>query len=222
MILRKGRQIDVIQPPVGSGIQTWTNNHRYVRVEIDFDPVLDQEFQVTTSKQQIRLSDRMWNILEKEGLRNGIEAAMKGVNKCFLEAKAYFNSTSHLKEGEDTRLRPSEEAMIELSKISKDPSEEASIREKIKGQENIIKEVDEAREKLDLSMEDAEELIQKRTAFYEQKQREVKQVSRGADAPFYEVEPVGIKARRLRINKDHRFFENNATIRHVNNFSLER
>lgn len=206
MILRKGRQIDVVQPPVGSGIQSWTNNHRYVRVEIDFDPILDKEFQVTTSKQQIVLSDRMWGVLEKEGLRQAITLGIAAGDKVNKELKAYNSNNAHLTgEDENTRLRPSEIAMIDLAKKSKAPPEEARIREQIKGQENIVNEVQKVKDQLGLSNEEVQAFVQKRIAFYEKKERDVKLVSNGADSPFFDVESTGMKSRKLNINKDHRF-----------------
>ena len=66
IVLRAGRQIDV----VNAGCQ-WTkfqSNDNYVGVEVDFSPTLDEEFSITTSKQQIRLSDRLWDILEEAGV----------------------------------------------------------------------------------------------------------------------------------------------------------
>ena len=49
------------------------NNDRYINVEVDFDPELDELFSVTTSKQQIVPSDRMWELLDNAGVRSAIK-----------------------------------------------------------------------------------------------------------------------------------------------------
>ena len=70
IIMRNGRQIDVVNRVPWT---TFQNNDRYIKVEIDFPAGLDEEFSVTTSKQQITLSERMWDILKKEGVYNAIK-----------------------------------------------------------------------------------------------------------------------------------------------------
>ena len=65
--LREGRQIDVVQP-------TWTksqNHDVYLKIEIDFDPVLNEFFSITTSKQQIRIDDDMAEKLLADGKNAG-------------------------------------------------------------------------------------------------------------------------------------------------------
>jgi hypothetical protein len=60
LICREGRQIDVVQPE-------WTkfqNLDTYVKIEIDFDPILDEFFNITTAKQQIRIDEGMWDKLK--------------------------------------------------------------------------------------------------------------------------------------------------------------
>lgn len=65
-ILRKGRQIDVVE--ARCPWTTFVNYDRYWGCEIDFDPGLDEEFRVTTSKQQAVLTTRMWHLLEQAGV----------------------------------------------------------------------------------------------------------------------------------------------------------
>jgi hypothetical protein len=67
LVCREGRQIDVVQP-------SWTkfqNNDVYVKIEVDFDPVLDEYFSITTSKQQIRIDDDMVEKLRTDGKNAG-------------------------------------------------------------------------------------------------------------------------------------------------------
>lgn len=67
IVLRAGRQIDVVQP-------SWTkfqNYDNYIKIELDFDPELDEMFSVTTSKQQIRFTEDLTAKLMSPGAEGG-------------------------------------------------------------------------------------------------------------------------------------------------------
>ncbi|WP_233203772.1 ATP-binding protein [Novosphingobium sp. HII-3] len=67
---RNGRLIDVqTRTPWTSFI----NNDRYIKVEIEFSATLDEMFGVTTSKQQVTVSPRIWDLLQQAGLPKAIE-----------------------------------------------------------------------------------------------------------------------------------------------------
>lgn len=67
---RNGRLIDVqTRTPWTSFI----NNDRYVRVEVEFTAALDEQFGVTTSKQQVTVSDFIWDALQTAGMPKAIE-----------------------------------------------------------------------------------------------------------------------------------------------------
>lgn len=60
---RNGRQIDVIRPPrTLRSINATTD--RFWAVEVDFDATLDDLFSITTSKQQVRPDDSVWDMLK--------------------------------------------------------------------------------------------------------------------------------------------------------------
>ena len=67
---RNGRLIDVqTRTP-------WTNfinNDRYIKVEVEFAATLDEPFGVTTSKQQVTISQFVWDKLREAGLPKAIE-----------------------------------------------------------------------------------------------------------------------------------------------------
>jgi Histidine kinase-, DNA gyrase B-, and HSP90-like ATPase len=68
IFLRNGRQIDVLRPPRSLGSINATTD-RFWAVEVDFDATLDELFSITTSKQQVRPDDRIWDMLkDKAGL----------------------------------------------------------------------------------------------------------------------------------------------------------
>lgn len=78
---RNGRVIDV------KSRTPWTifvNNDRYIRIEIEFSASLDEEFGVTTSKQQVTVAPQMWDRLRTVGLHKAIEHLRSKVR----EAKA--------------------------------------------------------------------------------------------------------------------------------------
>ncbi len=67
---RNGRIVDVQSRTPWT---TFINNDRYIRVEIEFSASLDEAFGVTTSKQQISVSNDMWDRLGAAGLSKAIE-----------------------------------------------------------------------------------------------------------------------------------------------------
>ena len=70
IILRAGRQIDVVTKIPDKVLQHYDINWG---LEIDFDPTLDEEFGVTTNKQQITVSERMWDFLKQNGVLNAMK-----------------------------------------------------------------------------------------------------------------------------------------------------
>jgi hypothetical protein len=67
LICRERRQIDCI-PPKWTKYETYDAN---IKIEIDFDPELDEYFGITTAKQQIVIDDEMWEKLEHSGKNGG-------------------------------------------------------------------------------------------------------------------------------------------------------
>lgn len=67
---RNGRVIDLAARTPWT---TFINNDRYIRVEIEFSASLDEQFGVTTSKQQVTVSQAMWDRLREAGLHKAIE-----------------------------------------------------------------------------------------------------------------------------------------------------
>lgn len=67
---RNGRVIDVQSRTPWT---TFINNDRYIRVEVEFSASLDEAFGVTTSKQQVSVSQEMWEQLQAAGVPKAIE-----------------------------------------------------------------------------------------------------------------------------------------------------
>ena len=118
IFMRAGRQIDVVTRNPWTQFQ---NNDRYWNVEVDFSPGLDEEFSITTSKQQIVVSDRLWQLLKE----NGVLRAIEGMRRRLNEAKKKAKSTT-----EDHEPRPSEQVMVDSEKYkTQKPSGDPAKRE---------------------------------------------------------------------------------------------
>lgn len=85
IVLRNGRQIDVVTKNPWT---TFVNYDRNWKVELDFPASLDEEFSITTSKQQVGLSDRMWELLREAGVQKAIEQLRKDAKEVRAKYKA--------------------------------------------------------------------------------------------------------------------------------------
>lgn len=108
IICRMGRVIDVVRH---TPLWTFQNNDRYMKIEIDFDASLDEEFNVPTSKQRVDVSDRIWEILKGAG----VEKALSQMSKKYEENRK--DGVSDSDKGKNGK-RPSEEAMEETAKMA--------------------------------------------------------------------------------------------------------
>ena len=151
---RMGRIIDVV---TRSDLTVFQNNDRYIKVEIDFPAVLDEEFNVTTSKQQIVPSDRMWtscvSMVFSKRLSNCANAAMR-------EKAKHRDDRDRNTEAK----RPSEEAMERSAILTAKPSPEVVARKQAMGEKGITQEaerrarstgkpVEEARKELEFELQ---------------------------------------------------------------------
>jgi hypothetical protein len=107
IISRMGRIIEVVRH---SPLTTFVNYDRYIKIEIDFDASLDEEFNVPTSKQRVDVSDRMWEILKQHGL----DKAVDQLRKKFKEEKRGLQTAQESGETD----RPSEQAMEAAAKVA--------------------------------------------------------------------------------------------------------
>ncbi len=185
IVMRAGRQIDVVNR---APFTTFVNYDRNWKAEIDFEPTLDEYFGVTTNKQQITISEGMWDILKDKGLN----AAIKAMRKRFKEEKAAAEAAA-----EAAKAKASEEAMKEAQKYrTRKRPPQSPEREKA------------ARKRL-------EEEIAKRAKATGRRPEEIRAELEQTDfkvafesmqgAPFYRMEQVG-GLRILWINTSHRFF----------------
>jgi len=195
IVTRAGRQIDTISKsefPVDLDNITPLTYDRNWAVEIDFEPALDEEFGITVNKQQVTISERMWEMLANQGL----STIVKGLKT------RYNNEAKKPKENEKSKEKSSEK----IVKIAQDegllkksseipPEKEEAAKEKVK------KEAEEIAEKIDRPKEEIQgELEYKIT----EKPYELnfKSIDGGN---FYTVEQFGPQL-KLYINTAHRFY----------------
>jgi hypothetical protein len=131
LICREGRQIDVVQPKW----LKFQNEDVYIKIEIDFDPVLDELFNITTSKQQIRIDDDLWEKLIADGKNAGGLKSLVGDLKAQLrEEKEQIDAAVKNLANQTATELPAANAMVEAEKfktktpvVTKETREEAEL-----------------------------------------------------------------------------------------------
>src|SRR5438552_3436311 len=108
IVLRHGRQIDVVSKCPWTTFVNYDRNHK---LELDFEPTLDKEFSVTTSKQQIVPTERIWEILHQSGVYAAIEAMRARSKKARADLKAEADRIA------TEQKRASERAMEEAERF---------------------------------------------------------------------------------------------------------
>jgi hypothetical protein len=192
IIMREGRQIDVLNKVFGRTVQ---NNDRFWQVEVDFPASLDDEFQITTSKQQVVPTDRIWKILEEAGLKRVIN----GLHDRYDREAAVLKTERD--EAKENQKRASELAMEE-SEVYRTPlpgSDPDARRQR--GEQNLQAVAQRrARETGWPEAEVAKELEAQTTGQHYKVESE-----HVPGAPFYRVEQFGSQV-RLYLNEAHRFY----------------
>ncbi len=189
IVMRQGRQIDVVTQ--GCPWTTFNNDDRYWGVEVDFPPTLDEEFSITTSKQQVGISTRMWEILRENGVYN----AIKQMRKRYDQDKAKHKAERERKEDEK---RLSEEIMEEIQKFrTRLPAGERLTE----SEQRLLQEGHRRAEETGLPFEDVVRQLRA-----EVKGRPYKVVAQAnVGAPFFHVEQIGGQ-KVLYLNTAHRFY----------------
>lgn len=199
-VRRLGRLIDTIKTipreVEWTGPRTFQNNDRFFGVEVNFPPTLDAEFSVTTSKQQITLSEKMWEFLNGLGVGSAIRELRKEVGKSLKERDLKYPDLD-----ESNNDLPSEKAAEEAEEVR--PPLSPEIRERIyqEGEEELQQEADK------LSKESGWPKIKHENLLREHSQEPPLKVllENNSEGPFYRARQFGGQ-RQLLINRDHPFF----------------
>ena len=194
IVLREGRQIDVVS---SRPWLTVNNDDRYWGIEIDVPATLDEEMSITTSKQQIVLSDRMWELLRQ----HGVLAAIRDLRKRYDNETALLKVQRERAAEEDVDVRrASEQAMMDSEKFNtRKPVETARKRER--NQEALEQEVQRRAEESGVARDTIEAQI---LSDAQENPFRVRQ-EKLPGAPFYRVQQLGGQ-RVLFLNTAHRFY----------------
>ena len=192
---RMGRIIDLVSKIDNEHHQTTIqNNDRHCKIEVDFPAALDEEFNVTTSKQQIDPSLRIWAVLKEAGVFKALEQ----MRAKYKQDRAAINEAN---EKQPEKKRPAETAMEQAAQMDSKPSMEQQARSKAIGDKGLDQEaerrsrstgkpVGEVRRELELELQGHLYKV----AFVTM-----------PGAPFFRIEAFG-GTKMLFINKAHRFF----------------
>jgi hypothetical protein len=194
LICRARRQIDCIQPP--GGWATFVNYDRNIKIELDFDPSLDEFFGITTSKQQITLTEGMWSRLEAAGVRQLIS----DLRRKYKESNAEHDARVAAAAGDGDTPRPSEVAMQESQELLPTPLK-PSPEKVINATKQLDIHAERESRQTGKSLEQSLEEIKKQTEARPYK-IDFKSVPEG---PFYRPERLGTQ-KRLIINTAHPFY----------------
>jgi hypothetical protein len=107
IFLRNGRQIDVVKPPKRFYSVNATTD-RFWAIEVDFSATLDDEFSMTTAKQQVVPSDRIWDMLNDKAKIFDSVAMMK---------TTYAKEAAKIRDEAEARKKASIEALEDAAKF---------------------------------------------------------------------------------------------------------
>lgn len=198
IVLRAGRQLDVVTTLRGQDADIKSkfnvnNDDRTWGVEIDFSPILDEDFAVTTSKQGVKMSPRIWKALEDAG----VFAHIREMRRQYDIEKADHKKAQE--EDADAK-RGSEEAMEEEAKHQRrdttDPKQEK------RKKEGLAREVARRSKQSGLPPTAVKPAVE---AEAEKRPWLVAEEDLPAGSPFYRLEPIAGQ-KKLLINRGHRFY----------------
>lgn len=194
IICRAGRQIDVVSPE-------WTKFQNYdlnMKIEIDFDPALDEFFGLTTSKQQIVIDDRMWEKLKQSGSSSGgLQALITEMRKELKAMRAKLNAEKPGADGQS----PSAAAMQAAEKFKPRPSG-VSPQKKAAADTALNEYAQDIAKDKDLPLPEVAASVKRET---DERRYEIEFAAR-EEAPMYQARRLGLQ-KRLTINTSHPFFE---------------
>ena len=130
IFLRDGRQIDVLRPPRRlANINATTD--RFWSVEVDFEPALDDFFSITTSKQQVRPEDKIWDVLADQA------NLFTNIGQMRTEYKKDASTVAGRAETDKAGKRPSVEAIEAAEKYKTTPKPKDTKERREEAQKNL-------------------------------------------------------------------------------------
>lgn len=195
IFLRAGRQIDVVRPP-RNRLGTISTTDRFWAVEVDFEPTLDELFAITTSKQQVKPAERVWDMLsDKAGLFTAIGQMRTDYKK---EADVIKAKADEMPEGRRASLEAIDEA--EKFRTTKPPRDTPERRRE--AEENLRQDALRRAKKAGLDPDEVErDLVAQREG--EDRRIDTEDIPGG---PFYRCVQEGGQ-RALYLNVAHPFYD---------------
>lgn len=193
---RERRQIDTVAPP-------WTKFQNFdanVKIEIDFDPELDEYFGITTAKQQIVVDELMWEKLTQKGKASaGLRDLVESMRSRFGQLQKALKAKAENTVNANGEPRPSVSAMESTEKFKGTVSEPTTAQ-----REEAEKNVEAAAaDRAAASGRPVEEVRAQVVAETNKRHWEV-EFAAIPEGPFYRPMRLG-EQKRLIINTDHPF-----------------
>jgi hypothetical protein len=195
IICRAGRQIDLVTHahfPKDAYNKVIINYDRNWAVEIDFDPVLDEEFGITVNKQQVVISERLWAILDDQGVGQMVKALWESIGKARKQKKA-------AEQAADVSAKESEQIMSESEQFVRKAA--SSPEKEMKAKERVFEEA----EKKSKETGKPKEVFLAEIAQQSKEHPNRVMLENREGAPFFRTEQFGAQ-KRLFINTAHEFF----------------
>lgn len=191
-ICRDGRQIDCVAPRHTK----FQNADVNTKIEIDFDPELDEFFGITTSKQQIVIDEVMWDKIEGGGrLRDLVKDIRDRVKERYNELKGAMETGDS-----PEQPRSSEVAMMETEKFKPRPGL-VSDRQKQAAEKNLDAAAEKVAKQTGRPKAEAMKELEQR-ATLRRFEVEFQGIPEG---PFYRPYRLG-EQKRVIINTQHPFY----------------
>ena len=196
IVTRNGRQIDLVRraefkkEAYNKMLQTCDRNWA---VELDFDPVLDEDFGITVNKQQVTISERMWDILQEQGVGAMVKGLWDQINKWLADAKAK-------KQQAEEASRLSETVMAESEKLFRKPATPSPEK-----QDRADEKLKQQAEKIAEETGEPKENVERRYKQQTDRDRFKLLTEANEGAPFYRPEQFGSQI-RVYLNTRHRFY----------------
>lgn len=198
---RLGRKMDVKR--MGYNFQ---NNTRYVKCEIDFHPLLDEHFDVNTTKQYVQPSSDIMKFLQD--------------NKVFQKMRDFENAVEEEAELLDKEQEEFKEQQVQSGIDQKTQAEIDQEQARLnQGADTATNEFQDRRDLAKQKQEEKEKEIAKKENIsiaqaktrYEEKYRDrpyiITKVKKGQKGPMVEFEEHG-RTIEVYLNEDHKFFKN--------------
>ena len=189
IVMREGRQIDVVSQRPWLSVN---NDDRYWGCEIDLPATLDEEMSITTSKQRVILSERMWTLLREQGVLANIAALRRRYDDEKAEAK--------VKREQSKRARESEQAMSAAEKFRTEKTPDTPERKR-KREAALAREIERRAQESGVAEDQVKSQVEAEVK--ENRYKVVEESLKGA--PFFRVEQVGPQ-KVLYLNTAHRFY----------------